>query len=66
MQYRRGWSNRPRFLSRIKEYEEAFVGSDRLRCVGRMYGTSKNYTARHGEIGTDADRADGCSRRTDP
>ena len=27
MQYRRGWSNRPRFLSRIKEYEEAFVGS---------------------------------------
>ena len=46
--------------------EQAFVGSDRLRRVGRMYGTSKNYTARHGEIGTDADRADGCSRRTDP
>lgn len=66
MQYRRGESNLPRFSSRNKKYEEAFVGSDQLRRVGRMYDTSTNYTARHGEIGTDADRADGCTRRTDP
>ena len=46
--------------------EEAFVGSDRLRHVGRMCGASTVHSARGKQIGTAADCANGHSGRTYP